>query len=126
MEELLIVSVDIAAGQLNVILSDGTSMAVPLRSFPRLARAGVRQRATWRLIGGGVGVHWPLVDEDVSIENILRAHSRQGEMATGNQYLSDQHGTVATAPMLRETRAPYRTKRRRRLTESKVSSRAAR
>ena len=77
MDRLLIVSVDVEEGKLDVRLSDGTSVSVPVRCFPRLARAGARQRATWRLIGGGAGVHWPLVDEDLSIENILRAHSRK-------------------------------------------------
>lgn len=123
MEELLIVRVDVATGHLNVRLSDGTSVMVPLRCFPRLARAGARQRGTWRLIGGGVGVHWPLVDEDISIENILRAHSRQDAIAPGIACLNDRHGTVANAPMLRETRAPYRAKRRR---TSTINSRTAR
>ena len=119
MEELLIVRVDVAAGHLVVTLSDGTAVAVPWCCFPRLARARARQRVTWRLIGGGVGVHWPLVDEDISLENILRAHSRQGALATMHDDLNDRSGKVASAPMLRETRAPYHAKRRRRPAESK-------
>lgn len=56
---------------LAVELSDGRSVAVPLAWYPRLAHATPAERVEWRLIGGGTGVHWPAVDEDVSVENLL-------------------------------------------------------
>ena len=54
-----------------VTLSDGPVLGVPLAWFPRLRDASAAQRANWRLIGGGVGIHWPDVDEDISVESLL-------------------------------------------------------
>ncbi len=58
--------------KLSVLLADGRSIAVPLRWYPRLATATEAQRANWRLAGGGSGIHWPDLDEDLSIEGLLR------------------------------------------------------
>jgi len=54
-----------------VRLEDGREIGVPLVWFPRLAAATVEQRANWRLIGRGVGIHWPDVDEDISVAGLL-------------------------------------------------------
>jgi hypothetical protein len=59
--------------RLIVILADGRELAAPLAWFPRLLDASDVQRKNWRLIGGGHGIHWPDVDEDVSIASLLRA-----------------------------------------------------
>ncbi|GAF76665.1 unnamed protein product, partial [marine sediment metagenome] len=56
---------------LHVRLADGRELSVPLAWFPRLQGASPEQRNNWRLIGGGVGIHWPDVDEDVSVEGLL-------------------------------------------------------
>jgi len=58
-------------GKLTVVLEDGRELSVPLSWFPRLARAGEEELQNWQLIGPGVGVHWPDVDEHVSVESIL-------------------------------------------------------
>jgi Protein of unknown function (DUF2442) len=58
---------------LAVRLEDGRTVAVPLAWFPRLERATPEQRKKWRLIGRGVGIHWPDIDEDISVENLLGA-----------------------------------------------------
>jgi uncharacterized protein DUF2442 len=59
--------------RLVVILADGRELAAPLAWFPRLLEASDEQRRNWRLIGGGHGIHWPDVDEDISIASLLRA-----------------------------------------------------
>jgi hypothetical protein len=51
---------------LSVLLVDGRSISVPLEWYPRLYRATPEERANWRLIGEGHGIHWPDVDEDIS------------------------------------------------------------
>jgi hypothetical protein len=51
---------------LRVVLADGREITVPLAWFPRLQRVTPEQRKRWRLIGGGVGLHWEEVDEDPS------------------------------------------------------------
>ena len=58
---------------LRVILADGREIAAPLVWFPRLQKATPEQRKDWRLIGGGIGIHWEAADEDVSVESLLRS-----------------------------------------------------
>jgi Protein of unknown function (DUF2442) len=56
---------------LTVRLSDGQEVSVPLARYPRLRDAIPAQRANWRLIANGVGINWPDVDEDLSVEGML-------------------------------------------------------
>jgi hypothetical protein len=56
---------------LTVDLNDGRTIAVPLAWYPRLLHATTEERNNWRLIGNKEGVHWPDLDEDVSVENLL-------------------------------------------------------
>jgi hypothetical protein len=58
--------------RLTVELMDGRAIAVPLLWYPRLANATPRQRQNWEISGGGYGIHWPDVDEDLSTEGLLR------------------------------------------------------
>jgi len=57
---------------LIAVLDDGRQLLLPLVWFPRLLRATVEQRNNWRLLGRGVGVHWPDIDEDLSLSGMLR------------------------------------------------------
>ena len=57
---------------LQVALADGRQISVPLDWFPRLQNASPKERKNWTLIGGGLGIHWESLDEDVSVENLLR------------------------------------------------------
>jgi hypothetical protein len=70
--EPLAVGVACTDDALRVVLMDGREISVPLVWFPRLQKATPDQRAEWRLIGGGVGIHWEAVDEDISVESLLR------------------------------------------------------
>jgi hypothetical protein len=56
---------------LVVDLSDGRTVSVPLAWFPRLLHGSAEERNRWRLIAGGEGIHWPSLDEDVSVENLV-------------------------------------------------------
>jgi hypothetical protein len=58
---------------LHVQLSDGREISAPLEWFPRLRDASPEQRANWRLIGRGIGIHWPDIDEDISVESLLKS-----------------------------------------------------
>ena len=60
---------------LNVDLIDGRSIAVPLAWYPKLLHATPKQRASWQTSGGGFGIHWPDIDEDLSTEGLLRGAS---------------------------------------------------
>ena len=66
------VDVKVSGEQLVVVLADGRELAAPLAWFPRLLAATDAQRNNWRLIGRGQGIHWPDVDEDVSVASLLR------------------------------------------------------
>jgi hypothetical protein len=63
--------VDVTPDALRVSLLDGREVSVPLVWFPRLQEASAAQRRNWRLIGGGIGIHWPDLDEDISVESLL-------------------------------------------------------
>jgi len=65
--------VDVACtdDELTVTLADGRRVSVPLAWSSRLLRATPAQRANWTLIGRGVGIHWPDVDEDISVRSLL-------------------------------------------------------
>lgn len=58
---------------LRVTLADGRELAAPLEWFPRLRDASPEQRAHWRFIGRGQGIHWPDIDEDLSVAGLLRS-----------------------------------------------------
>lgn len=57
---------------LVVELADGRTISAPLAWFPRLLAATPKQRANWKIAGGGFGLHWPDIDEDISTEGLLR------------------------------------------------------
>ena len=63
---------------LSAELSDGRSISVPLAWYPRLVHATLEERGNWQLIGGGQGIHWPDLDEDISVEGFL-AGRKSGE-----------------------------------------------
>jgi hypothetical protein len=64
-------NVSVTRDTLKVELADGRAVEAPLAWYPRLLHATARERARWRLIGGGEGIHWPDLDEDISVENLL-------------------------------------------------------
>src|SRR5262249_10538664 len=67
-------SVRFQRGRLIVGLADGRALELPVEWFPRLRRASAGQRRRWELIDGGVGIHWPLVDEDLSVAGLMRPY----------------------------------------------------
>jgi len=69
--EPLAIDVTCTDEALRVVLADGREIAVPLVWYPRLLDATTEQRREWRLIGGGIGIHWEAVDEDISVASLL-------------------------------------------------------
>ena len=65
------IGVDVAGNVLRVELSDGRAISVPVDWYPRLAHATEKERANWRIIGRGQGIHWEDIDEDVSVRDLL-------------------------------------------------------
>ena len=73
---------------LTAELSDGRQIVVPLEWYPRLTHATQRERENWEFLGGGTGIHWPDLDEDISIAGLI-AGRKSGENAKSfNQWLA--------------------------------------
>jgi hypothetical protein len=80
--------VDVTDDTLAVELVDGRSIAVPLAWYPRLIHATAAERKIWRLIGGGRGIHWPAVDEDISVGNLLAGEPSAESQASFKKWLT--------------------------------------
>ncbi len=70
--EVTAVEVSCKAALLKVVLTDGRAVSAPLAWFPRLLAATAKQRAEWELIGGGIGIHWDAIDEDILVASLLQ------------------------------------------------------
>ncbi|HXE10940.1 MAG TPA: DUF2442 domain-containing protein [Bryobacteraceae bacterium] len=73
--EPLAVAVNFPPDRASVVvrLADGREISAPLTWFPRLEQANAEERNTYSFIGGGIGIRWPLIDEDLSVAGLLRA-----------------------------------------------------
>jgi hypothetical protein len=67
----LVHNVTVSDDALMADLADGRTITVPLAWFPRLSGGTPEERSHWRVIGGGEGIHWPDLDEDISVESLL-------------------------------------------------------
>jgi hypothetical protein len=77
---------------LVVELLDGRVLSVPLAWFPRLAAGDPTERANWRLVGRGEGIHWPDLDEDISVAGLLAGHASAESQASLKRWLSSRAG----------------------------------
>ena len=66
-----VTGVAVSNQQIAAELADGRTIVVPLLWFPRLRHGTAKERKNWRLIGQGEGIHWPDLDEDVSVQNLV-------------------------------------------------------
>jgi uncharacterized protein DUF2442 len=69
-------------------LSDGRTVTAPLAWYPRLLHGNARERRNWRLIGGGGGIHWPDLDEDLNVEGILAGRPSAESQASFKKWLA--------------------------------------
>ena len=83
-------SVTVTEDTLSVDLSDGRSISVPLAWFPRLLHSNQEERNNWRLIGGGHGIHWEDIDEDISIEGLLAGKPSGESQASFKKWLDQR------------------------------------
>jgi hypothetical protein len=77
-----VAGVSFSADSLSVTLKDGRVISVPLTWFPRLRHATSEQLSHWKIAGGGYGIHWPDLDEDLSTEGLLRGAPAPRDPAT--------------------------------------------
>jgi len=77
-DALLAQAVSVTEDNIVVDLSDGRTLSVPLAWYPRLLHGTPKERNNWRLIGRGDGIHWPELDEDISVSGLISGN-RSGE-----------------------------------------------
>lgn len=82
------IGVDVAGNTLSVELSDGRTISVPVDWYPRLAHATEKERANWRIIGRGQGIHWEDVNEDVSVRDLLLGKRSEESQASLMKWLN--------------------------------------
>jgi hypothetical protein len=88
--EALATSVAVSEDALSVELTDGRTIAAPLAWYPRLAHATSEERGSWRLIGGGRGIHWPALDEDISVANLLAGQPSAESQTSFKKWLASR------------------------------------
>jgi hypothetical protein len=90
MATVLASDVTVSDDTLAVELADGRTVAAPLAWYSRLAHATPAERGSWRLIGGGRGIHWPAVDEDISVANLLAGQPSAESQASFKKWLAER------------------------------------
>ena len=85
------VDVEVSEDTLTVHLADGRSIAVPVIWYPRLADGTRQERAHWELSGSGQGIHWPDLDEDISVEALLAGQRSNETPSSLERWLSARH-----------------------------------
>jgi hypothetical protein len=86
------VAVKVDDEALGVDLLDGRTIIVPLGWYPRLRHGTTKERKNWRLIGGGEGIHWPDLDEDISVQNLLMGKPSGESQGSFKRWLDGRAG----------------------------------
>jgi hypothetical protein len=86
------IDVSVTDDTLTLDLADGRSISAPLAWYPRLLHGTIEERNHWRLIGHGRGVHWPDLDEDISVENLLAGKSSGESQHSLKKWLGQRAG----------------------------------
>ena len=98
LREVRAVDVKVTEDDLRVDLEDGRTLVIPLAWYPRLVHGSDVERNQWRLVGRGHGIHWPALDEDISVEGLLAGRRSAETQESLTRWL--------------EARVPRRSKRR--------------
>jgi len=84
------IDVKVSEDTLSVELSDGRAISVPLDWYPRLSHGKEEERANWEIIGGGHGIHWKDLDEDISVEGLLAGKASGERQASFKNWLASR------------------------------------
>jgi len=83
-----VIGVKVTKDALVVDLADGRKVFAPLGWYPRLVHATAKERGFWRLIGDGEGIHWPDLDEDISVEGLLAGRPSRESRSSLKRWLA--------------------------------------
>jgi hypothetical protein len=89
--------VEVSADTITVELADGRTIAAPLAWYPRLLQATEAERRNWRLLAGGRGLHWPDIDEDISVTNLLAGEPSAESQTSFKKWLASRDDDIALA-----------------------------
>ena len=89
----LATAVEVTEDTLSVELADGRTIAAPLAWYPRLTHATAEERKNWRLIADGRGIHWPAIDEDISVANLLDGRASTESQTSFKKWLTSRGKT---------------------------------
>ena len=98
---VLAVRVEVTDDTLSVELTDGRTIGAPLAWYPRLAHGTRKERNSWRLIAAGRGIHWPDLDEDISVANLLAGQPSTESQVSLGKWLSARKGRNRGSPRSR-------------------------
>ena len=90
-------NVAVTADSLVIELADGRTVTAPLAWYPRLVEAQPEERGNWRLIGAGEGIHWPDLDEDISVRNVLLGAASDENLDSFKHWLQQRRAHRDTA-----------------------------
>ena len=91
--------VSISADTLTVDLVDGRTISVPLAWYPRLLHATRRERTAYRLVGRGEGIHWPGIEEDISVKGLLSGRPSRESTESFRKWLASRRKRKARSPV---------------------------
>ena len=97
--EAVAIDVSCSNDAMTVVLDDGRTVSVPLVWFPRLLNATEKQRKEWEFIGGGIGIHWEDIDEDISVASLL---SPEKFMRLANTFEDSRRHETKTSSALKK------------------------
>ena len=89
----LALGVAVTDDAVTVDLVDGRTLSVPIAWYPRLAHATPAERANWRLVGRGEGIHWSDLDEDISVDGLLAGRASRESQASLDKWLRERRIT---------------------------------
>ena len=93
--------VEVGEHELSVAFMDGRTITVPLAWYPRLEAGTPEQRAHWELAGGGYGIHWPALDEDLATEGLLAgARAPRGSAAWRSTLVATGPSLISMRPLV--------------------------
>jgi len=91
-EKPMALNVLLTEDTLQVDMNDGRSIAAPLAWFPRLLHGSQKERNNWHLIAGGEGIHWPDLDEDISVEGLIAGRPSGESRESFERWLKERSG----------------------------------
>ena len=118
--------VKVTADTLTVDLTDGRTISVPLAWFPRLLHGSGKERRNWRFISRGEGIHWPDLDEDISVEGLLQGQQSRESLTSLEKWLQTRRRKSSSRRKTPNTGLQPTASRAKRLAGSKAVSRSRR